>query len=209
MLRESSEGCNRRILVIDDNRAIHDDFRKIFEPGLASAQPLAESGTALFGDETLSIARPIFQVDFAFQGSEGAALVERARAENQPYAMAFIDMRMPPGWDGIETTLRLWELDPRVQIVICTAHSDHSWEDILRRLGHSDRLLILKKPFDNIEVLQVTIALTQKWRVTEEAKSQVRRLQTLLERCSAELQAANAQLSVANEKLASQTVCAK
>jgi len=194
-MRESSEGCNRRILVIDDNRAIHDDFRKIFEPAFASAQPLAESGNALFGDETLSVPRPLFQVDFASQGSEGAALVERARAENDPYAMAFVDMRMPPGWDGIETTLRLWELDPRVQIVICTAFSDHSWESILRRLGHSDRWLILKKPFDNIEVLQVASALTHKWRVTEDAESQVRHLKTLLERRSAELRAAQSELA--------------
>jgi CheY-like chemotaxis protein len=193
-MRESSEGCNRRILVIDDNRAIHDDFRKIFEPVFASAQPLAESGTALFGDETLSVPRPLFQVDFASQGSEGAALVERARAENDPYAMAFVDMRMPPGWDGIETTMRIWELDPRVQIVICTAFSDHSWEGILRRLGHSDRWLILKKPFDNIEVLQVASALTHKWRVTEDAKSEVRHLKTLLERRSAELRAAQSEL---------------
>ena len=194
-MRESSEGCNRRILVIDDNRAIHDDFRKIFEPAFASAQPLAESGNALFGDETLSVPRPLFQVDFASQGSEGAALVERARAENDPYAMAFVDMRMPPGWDGIETTLRIWELDPRVQIVICTAFSDHSWESILRRLGHSDRWLILKKPFDNIEVLQVASALTHKWRVTEDAESQVRHLKTLLERRSAELRAAQSELA--------------
>ena len=193
-MRESSEGCNRRILVIDDNRAIHDDFRKIFEPAFASAQPLAESGNALFGDETLSVPRPLFQVDFASQGSEGAALVERARADNDPYAMAFVDMRMPPGWDGIETTLRIWELDPRVQIVICTAFSDHSWEGILRRLGHSDRWLILKKPFDNIEVLQVASALTHKWRVTEDAESQVRHLKTLLERRSAELRAAQSEL---------------
>jgi len=193
-MRESSEGCNRRILVIDDNRAIHDDFRKIFEPVFPSAQPLAESGNALFGDETLSVPRPLFQVDFASQGSEGAALVERARADNDPYAMAFVDMRMPPGWDGIETTLRIWELDPRVQIVICTAFSDHSWESILRRLGHSDRWLILKKPFDNIEVLQVASALTHKWRVTEDAESQVRHLKTLLERRSAELRAAQSEL---------------
>ena len=193
-MRESSEGCNRRILVIDDNRAIHDDFRKIFEPVFPSAQPLAESGNALFGDETLSVPRPLFQVDFASQGSEGAALVERARAENDPYAMAFVDMRMPPGWDGIETTLRIWELDPRVQIVICTAFSDHSWEGILRRLGHSDRWLILKKPFDNIEVLQVASALTHKWRVTEDAESQLRHLKTLLERRSAELRAAQSEL---------------
>ena len=205
MHESSSEGCNRRILVIDDNRAIHDDFRKIFEPGLASAQPLAESGTALFGDATLSIARPVFQVDFAFQGSEGAALVERARAENQPYAMAFVDMRMPPGWDGIETTLRIWELDPRVQIVICTAYSDHSWEDILHRLGHSDRLLILKKPFDNIEVLQLADALTEKWRLTLQARTQVIDLERLVEARTHALQQTNDQLSAANEQLATAT----
>jgi CheY-like chemotaxis protein len=204
-MRESSEGCNRRILVIDDNRAIHDDFRKIFEPGLASAQPLAESGTALFGDATMSIARPLFQVDFASQGTEGAALVERVRAENDPYAMAFVDMRMPPGWDGIETTVRIWELDPRVQIVICTAYSDQSWEGILRRLGHSDRWLILKKPFDNIEVLQVASALTEKWRLAEIAKRWVQDLETQLERRTRDLQRSNALLAVANEQLALQT----
>jgi CheY-like chemotaxis protein len=202
---ESSKGCNRRILVIDDNRAIHDDFHKIFEPGLASAQPLSESGTALFGDETLSIARPVFQVDFAFQGSEGAALVERARSENQPYAMAFVDMRMPPGWDGIETTLRLWELDPRVQIVICTAHSDHSWEDILRRLGHSDRWLILKKPFDNIEVLQLASALTQKWRLADAAERRVQDLEALVELRTEALQRTNARLAAVNQLLELQT----
>ena len=192
-MHESSERCNRRILVIDDNRAIHEDFLKIFEPGLASAQPLAESGTALFGDSTMSVARPLFQVDFASQGTEGAALVERARSENEPYAMAFVDMRMPPGWDGIETTMRIWELDPRVQIVICTAFSDHSWEGILRRLGHSDRWLILKKPFDNIEVLQVASALTEKWRLAEIAKRRVQDLET-------QLAAANKQLALQPER---------
>jgi CheY-like chemotaxis protein len=208
-MRESSERCNRRILVIDDNRAIHDDFRKIFEPGLASAQPLAESGTALFGDSTMSVPRPLFQVDFASQGTEGAALVERALAENEPYAMAFVDMRMPPGWDGIETTLRIWELDPRVQIVICTAYSDQSWESITRRLGHSDRLLILKKPFDNIEVLQVASALTEKWRLAEIATRRLQDLETQLERRTRDLQHSNAQLAVANEQLGLQTDCAQ
>jgi CheY-like chemotaxis protein len=205
MQHESSEGCNRRILVIDDNRAIHDDFRKIFQPGLASAQPLADSGTALFGDSTMSVPRPLFQADFASQGTEGAALVERALSENEPYAMAFVDMRMPPGWDGTETTLRIWELDPRVQIVICTAYSDQSWEGIARRLGHSDRLLILKKPFDNIEVLQVASALTEKWRLAEIAKRRVQDLETQLERRTRDLQRSNAQLAVANEQLALQT----
>jgi CheY-like chemotaxis protein len=204
-MREKSEACNRRLLVIDDNRAIHDDFRKIFQPGHASAQPLAESGTALFGDATVSVPRPLFQVDFASQGTEGAALVERALAENEPYAMAFVDMRMPPGWDGLETTLRIWELDPRVQIVLCTAYSDQSWDSIARRLGHSDRLLILKKPFDNIEVLQVASALTEKWRLAEIAKRRVQDLETQLEQRSRELLRSNAELAVVNEQLTLQT----
>jgi DNA-binding LytR/AlgR family response regulator len=143
-------------------------------------------------------------VDFASQGNEGAALVERARSENQPYAMAFVDMRMPPGWDGIETTMRIWELDPRVQIVICTAHSDHSWEGILRHFGYSDRLLILKKPFDNIEVLQLASALTEKWRLAEIAKRRMQDLETLVERRTRDLQRSNARLAAANKQLALQ-----
>jgi len=201
-MHKSSERRNRHLLVIDDNRAIHDDFRKIFEASPASAQPLAESRTALFGDETQSSPRPVFHVDFAAQGSEGAALVERARAENDPYAMAFVDMRMPPGLDGIETTLRIWELDPRVQIVICSAHSDHSWEDMLGRLGYSDRLLILKKPFDNIEVLQLASALTEKWRLSEIAQRRMQDLETLVERRTRDLQHSHAGLAAANQQLA-------
>jgi CheY-like chemotaxis protein len=208
-MHESFEGCNRRILVIDDNRAIHDDFRKIFEAGFASAQPLAESGAALFGDSTVSIPRPVFDVNFASQGSEGAVLVERARSENEPYAMAFVDMRMPPGWDGIETTLRIWELDPRVQIVICTAYSDHSWEHMLSRLKHSDQWLILKKPFDNIEVLQLASALTEKWRLAEVANRRLQDLEALVEQRTRDLQRTNAQLTFANRLLELQTERAK
>jgi two-component system, NtrC family, sensor kinase len=208
-MHESSEGCNRRILVIDDNRAIHDDFRKIFEPGVASAQPLAHSREALFGDATRSGPLLLFRVDFASQGTEGAALVERARSKNEPFAMAFVDMRMPPGWDGIETTRRIWELDPRVQIVICTAYSDHSWQDILGRLGHSDRLLILKKPFDNIEVLQLASALTEKWRLADVAARRVQDLETLVELRTEALQRSNARLAAVNQLLELQTERAK
>ena len=86
-----------------------------------------------------------------------------------PYAMAFIDMRMPPGWDGVETVEQLWLEDPRLQIVFCTAYSDYSWAEVLTRLDVRDRLLILKKPFDAIEVYQFANALTTKWQMTEQA----------------------------------------
>jgi CheY-like chemotaxis protein len=202
---ESLDTTNRRILVIDDNRAIHDDFRKIFEQRVANASALAESEAALFGLPSQPVPQLQFEVDFASQGAEGAALVGAARLENRPYALAFIDMRMPPGLDGIETSARIWELDPAVQIVICTAYSDHSWEDILGRLGHSDRLMILKKPFDNIEVLQLASALTEKWRLAAAANRRLQDLETLAGRHAAALQVAQAQLSEAREQLAAHT----
>jgi CheY-like chemotaxis protein len=179
--------ANRRILVIDDNRAIHKDFRKIFQPTAPGDDALTRSEVALFGAAAAPAPQlqPRFEVDFATQGADGVALVVQARSQDRPYALAFVDMRMPPGWDGIETTARIWEQDPAVQIVICTAYSDHSWHDILARLGQSDRLLILKKPFDNIEVLQLASALTEKWNLTEAASRRLRELEALLEAAGA------------------------
>ena len=71
--------------------------------------------------------------------------------------------RMPPGWDGLETIRRLWQVYPELEIVICTAYSDHSWQKIQHTLGSPDRLVILKKPFDKVEVQQLALALTEKW----------------------------------------------
>jgi len=84
--------------------------------------------------------------------------------------MAFVDVRMPPGWDGVETTAKIWQKYPDLQVVICTAYSDYSWEEMLKKLGYSDRLVILKKPFDTIEALQLAISLTEKWRLFQQAK---------------------------------------
>jgi CheY-like chemotaxis protein len=116
-----------RILVVDDNRAIHDDMRKILDLSDEDGGELAAMEAQLF-DETLgggSFAR--FQIDSAFQGAEGLARVQQALAEGRPYAVAFIDVRMPPGWDGIETIRHMWNADPEILVVICTAFADHSW----------------------------------------------------------------------------------
>ena len=138
--------AHQRILVIDDNVAIHQDFRKIFQAPASGMAKLADFESALFGAASGTPAeRPVFDINCATQGEEGLAMVRRAAEEGQPYAMAFVDVRMPPGWDGIETTARLWAAYPDLQVVICTAYSDYSLEDMLEKLGHSDRLLILKK----------------------------------------------------------------
>src|SRR5450830_472164 len=137
---------NRRILIIDDTPSIHEDFRKTLCPEDVEDH-LQAAEQALFGDV---ISRQVehFELHSAFQGQEGLTKVEQALLQGQPYAMAFIDMRMPPGWDGLETIERLWQVDPKLQVALCTAYSDYSWEDIDERLELGDRLLILKKPFD-------------------------------------------------------------
>lgn len=163
---------NRRVLVIDDNRSIHDDFRKILQPD-GETQSLEEARASLFGGEPLLNALVRFELDYADQGHAALALVQMAHQEGRPYDMAFVDMRMPPGWDGLETIERLWAADPEIQTVICTAYTDHSWDDIIQRLGHDDRLLILQKPFSAVEVSQLATSLTRKWDLARQARERL------------------------------------
>jgi signal transduction histidine kinase len=121
-------------------------------------------------------------------------MIEAAAAAGQPYAMAFVDVRMPPGWDGVETIARIWDRSPALQVVVCTAYSDYSWENMIRAIGRSDSLLILKKPFDKIEVLQLANALTQKWSLNHELTNRLQDLDRLVAQRTLELQSANEQL---------------
>jgi PAS domain S-box-containing protein len=186
---------NHRILVIDDNPSIHEDFRKILGPAdVKLAQELEAEEAALFG-ETAEASRPwSFQIDSALQGQEGLEKVRAATANGVPYAVAFIDVRMPPGWDGIETMSRIWKEFPDLQMVICTAYSDYSWDEIAKSIGNSDQVLVLKKPFDNVEVLQMAHALCRKWELTRIARRQMDDLEALVNERTAELRAANEEL---------------
>lgn len=179
---------NRRILVVDDNVNIQGDFRKILTATGGVSTALADAEAVLFG-ESRHGARPCFEVDGALQGQEAVQLVRDAVQENRPYAMAFVDVRMPPGWDGVETTIQIWKVDPDVQIVICTAFSEHSWDEMIEKLGLSDQLLILKKPFDNIEVLQLASSLTKKWSLLQETKNQMAELERKVTERTSALQA--------------------
>ena len=163
---------NRRILLIDDTPSIHEDFRKILQPEQPPRE-LDATAAALFGG-TPEPERCRFEVDSAYQGREGLARVEASMATGLPYAMAFVDMR-------IETIEHLWQVDPNLQVVICTAHADHPWEEVLARLDVRDRLLIVKKPFDMIEVNQLARTLTAKWDLARQAESNVNELQQALQ----------------------------
>src|SRR2546430_706688 len=164
---------NRRILIIDDNHAIHEDFAKILKAPDKEQTQLAAMESELFGDSGGKKNWDGFELDSAFQGQDGITKVSQAIAEGRPYALVFVDVRMPPGLDGVETLERIWKIDADLQAVICTAYSDYSWEDMFSRLGKSDRLLILKKPFDNIEVRQLANTLTEKWALLHQIRGRV------------------------------------
>jgi len=190
-----TEPVSNRILLIDDNESIHDDFRKILcdhaaEPGLAAAE------SALFGDQAPgAVDRPVYQLASAYQGEAGFAQVNHAIEAGDPFAMAFVDMRMPPGWDGLETIERIFEVDQEIQIVICTAYSDHDWADIAERLAHPDRVLILKKPFDHVEVQQLAAALCAKWHLSRVARGHLNLLEDTVAEQHSELQTASSRLN--------------
>jgi PAS domain S-box-containing protein len=196
-----------RILIVDDNETIHGDFRKILMPAADSEAQLRNAESLLFGEKSdaaqaRSATAPIYRLDSAMQGQEGLQLVEQAYAEGQPYALVFMDVRMPPGWDGIETVQRIWQKFPELPVVICTAFSDYSWPDMIARLGHSDNLVVLRKPFDAVEVLQLAHALTRKWRLDRQVRAHIQELDEQVRLRTRNLEAANEARRLSEERFA-------
>lgn len=177
---------SHRVLVVDDNEAIHEDFRKILGSDSSTAELDAEEA-ALFGEPEIAAPRVIFNLSFASQGQEALELVQSACRAGQRYSLVFMDVRMPPGWDGVQTSVKLWQVDPDLQIVICTAYSDKSWEEMMEEVSNPERLLILKKPFDTIEVLQLAHALTEKWTLLQASRRNLEEMERTVETRTLEL----------------------
>src|SRR5690606_16739703 len=171
-----------------------EDIGKILGPAPARQARLEEMEETLLSATRRELTRARFRIDSAFQGEQGIACVERALAAGDPYALAFVDVLMPPGLDGIDALAQIWRIDPHLQAVICTAHTDHTWDEMVQKLGRTDRMIVLRKPFDSIEVLQVAHALAYKWALARQTEQQLAELeQKVLERTQ-HLEAANAQL---------------
>lgn len=163
-----------RILVVDDNPAIHEDFRKILDMGSSTASAADDILDAFLSDpaqgkesggSAVGFKPKDFEIVSAHQGQEAFELIEQSIRERNPFSLAFVDVRMPPGWDGIQTLEKIFAIEKNIQAVICTAYSDYSYEEMMSTLGASERLLILKKPFDPIEVQQLANALVEKWQL--------------------------------------------
>ncbi len=129
-------------------------------------------------------------------------MVSQSIREGRPYAMAFVDVRMPPGWDGIETIGHLWKVDPDLLVVICTAYSDYDWRDMAQHLGCMYRWQILKKPFDNIEVRQLAASLTEKWDLSKRANLKLDQLQHMVEERTQDIERAQQQLYASRKEQA-------
>ena len=176
-----------RVLIVDDNPSIHEDFRKILCPtSLAGFDDLDRD---MFGiEQSNQPEMPEYEIASAYQGMEAVGIVEKSVEENNPFSVAFVDMRMPPGIDGIETIERMWDHSADMQVVICTAHSDYTWHETIERLGWTDRLLILKKPFDRVEASQLALALSVKYEAERMAKMKIADLRAMVAQRTIELE---------------------
>lgn len=195
---------NRRLLIVDDNESIHHDFRQILGSPLPIRKSLESSKKALLGSAPKTSVLPTFEIDSAYQGQDGCKRVSEAIRNKTPYAAAFIDVRMPPGWDGIETAAKILKVDKEIQIVICTAFSDYTLDDILARFGMQERLMLLRKPFEVVETCLLAVSLTEKWRLTHDVNQRLerqseqildtRRVMSVIDGCLGELETAHGEL---------------
>lgn len=192
-MKPFGESIRRRVLVVDDLESIHESFRKILMPP-ATSSSFAAAKNALLGGSTSPDAakspRERFELDFAFQGEQGVQLAAKARETDAPFLVAFVDMRMPPGWDGATTVKKLWEVDPDIQVVVCTAFSDQPLASVAEDLGQADKLLIITKPFDPIEVVQAATALCEKRISHQAAMIKTEELERLVGQRTAEIEQA-------------------
>lgn len=177
---------NRTILIVDDNEDVHKDFRKILitEP---ESDELDELEASIFGPSDVQKPLQGFELSSAYQGAEALDKVRSAHRAGRPYALAFVDVRMPPGWDGVETIQRLWEVDPNIQMIICSAYADYSWDQIVQELGVTDKLLLLRKPFDPNSVKQMALAVVCRWNRDRKHRERIAELEAQLGKHGEEL----------------------
>ena len=195
-LKKSAKHADFRLLIVADNEATHADLKRLLRTETLEIE-LDDDGATVLGRSGLNNSK--FETDSAFQGQEGLIRLQEARDAGKPYALAFIDIRTPPGWDAVETISHLWEVDPDLQIVICTAFTDYNWNGIEQNLGFSGNLVLLKKPFDPAEVAEVAHALTEKWSSARQAQLRQEELDRLVDERTAQLHSVIKALKSAKE----------
>ena len=171
---------NRRVLIVDDEQGIHDDFAEMLRPRPAVASD-ALAAAFVQREERHDDFLPEFELLHAHSGEQGFELVRQGRAAGRPVAVAYVDIRMPPGMDGVGTIRRIREVDTEVELVIMTAYSNKPLSEIVSDMQLLHKLLYIRKPFAREEIQQITLSLVQKWNVECEAVRSHHRLETVLD----------------------------
>ena len=156
---------NNRVLVVDDQPEIHEDFKDTLWSGAGDSK--ADELAAAFMEPANQFALPEFELLHARSGEEACQLVEGAREAGHPVAVAYVDIRMPPGIDGVETVRRMRRIDQRLEVVIMTAYTDKPLADIIEDMELLHKLLYIRKPFAREEIQQIALALIVKWDVEQ------------------------------------------
>ena len=185
--------ANTRVLIVDDQKDIHDDFEEMLTRRRAAADDLAAS---FLGGEEGDHHLPEFELLHAMGGEEACGIVQRAARGGRPIAAAYIDIRMPPGIDGVATVREIRGIDPAVEIVLMTAYTDTSLAEIVEDMELLHKLLYVRKPFAREEVQQITVALVEKWNLERELESRRRELTITNRRLTAVLDSIGEALAV-------------
>ena len=171
---ELKEHWNYRVLIVDDEAGIHSDFKDMLNPNRGRTLPAALAEAFLDKvPENKTVFLPNFELLHATSGEEAQDIICTAKASNRPIAVAYIDVRMPPGIDGVEAIRRIRQIEKDVEMVIMTAYTDKPLPEIVRDMELLNKLLYIRKPFAPEEVQQITLSLVERWNVEQElAKKQ-------------------------------------
>ncbi len=177
---------NNRIIVIDDEESILNDYQMILSPpqeDISKQREMQALEAELFGASEVQErnVQEHYEVTAALQGKEGADYIAEAKKNGKPFAVAFIDIRMPPGWDGVHTAKKIREIDSDIEIVMVTAYSDRDRREIVTEVSRPEKLLYIKKPFDPDEIRQLALCLTRKWELEQKAMRHRNYLERLLD----------------------------
>ena len=185
---KSNDSWNYRVLIVDDQEEIHNDFEEMLVSG--STKRATDELAAAFVAQSDKPVLPQFELSHAASGEEACAMVKAAQELNRPFALAYIDVRMPPGTDGIETVRQIRQFEQDIEIVIMTAYSDKTLPEIVNDMELLHKLLYIRKPFSREEIQQITLSLTGKWNIEQE-----------LAKYQRELEDSNRQFAASNQRL--------
>lgn len=186
-----------RILVVDDEQPTLDSYQQVLCPErnpLGSEPEMEALAAKLFGEKLQRPSEAVFDLVLCGQGDEAVEAAKTAIEANRPFAVAFIDVRLPPGPDGVWTAEHIRALDPHMAIVMVTAYSDVDPSEIAGRVLPEDKLLYVQKPFHPQEIRQFASALGAKWQAERALRRAHAELEDRVQERTAELKKINQRL---------------